>query len=93
MEGVRTHLFDRAVENPLMRLPTLCNGTKHTFISLSSASHTEDITHTSSQSEKMDDAVVQHIAHRVARQDISAYVHHPDVSGQSGSDARMASST
>ena len=41
----------------------------------------------------MHDAVVQHVAHRVARQDMSARVHHWDVGGQSGYNARMASST
>ena len=38
----------------------------------------------------MYDAVVQHIAHRVVRQDISAQVHYSDVSGQSGYNARTA---
>ena len=41
----------------------------------------------------MYDVVVQQIEHRVVRQDISAQVHHSDVSGQSGYNARIARST
>ena len=41
----------------------------------------------------MYDVVVQQIEHRVVRQDISAQVHHADVSGQSGCNARIARST
>ena len=40
----------------------------------------------------MNDAVVQHIAHRVVRQDIYAQVPYSDVSGQSGYTARIARS-
>ena len=36
---------------------------------------------------------MQHIAHRVVRQDISSQVHHWNVSGQSGFHARIARST
>ena len=48
-------------------------------MSLFSPAHTKDITY-SFLDEKIYDAVV--------RQDISAHVHHSDVSGQSGFDAR-----
>ena len=41
----------------------------------------------------MYDAIVQHVAHRVECQDISAQVRHSDVSGQTGSRARTARST
>ena len=41
----------------------------------------------------MYDAVVQQMAHCVVRQDISAHVHHSDVSGQSGCNARISRST
>ena len=41
----------------------------------------------------MYDAAVQHIAQRVEGQDISAHVHHSDVSGQSGYHARVSRST
>ena len=54
---------------------------KHTCISLFTESHTMDITHFL---EKMYDAAVRQIAHRVVRQDIPAHVHHSDVSGQPG---------
>ena len=40
----------------------------------------------------MHGAVVQHIAHRLVHQDISAQVHHSDVSGQFGQIARAARS-
>ena len=89
-EGDRTHLFDRAIEKAPGAPSTLSNGTNTTFISLISASHTEDTTY--SWSEKMYDAAVQQIAQRVVRQDMSAQEHHSDVSGQSGSIARWAHS-
>ena len=41
----------------------------------------------------MFDAVLQQMAHHVDRKDLSAQVHHSDVSGQSGSIARTACST
>ena len=65
---------------------------QHTFISLISGSHTKDITHFS-LGQKMYNSVVQHIAHHVERQKISAQVYHSDVSGQSGSIARVTRST
>ena len=40
----------------------------------------------------MYDAVVQQVAHRVVRHDMSAGVHHSDGSGQSGFNARIARS-
>ena len=64
---------------------------QHTFVSLISDSHTKDITHFS-LGQKMYNSVVQHIAHHVEQQKISAQVHHSDVSGQSGSIARTARS-
>ena len=65
---------------------------QHTFISLISGSHTKDITHFS-LGQKMYNSVVQHIEHHVEQQKISAQVHHSNVSGQSGSNARVARST
>ena len=65
---------------------------QHTFISLISGSHTKDITHFS-LGHKMYNSVVQHIAHHVDCQKISAQVYHSDVSGQSGSIARVTRST
>ena len=63
---------------------------KHAFISLTSDSHT----HTAHLSpEKMSNSVVQPMARHVERQDISAQVHHSNLSGQCGSIARIARST
>ena len=52
-----------------------------------------NITFTFCQSAKMYGAVVQQVAHRAVRQDTFAHVHHSDVCGQSGYDARDARST
>ena len=41
----------------------------------------------------MYDVVVPQIEHRVVHQDISAHMHHSDVCGQSGYNARIALST
>ena len=65
---------------------------KHAFISLTSDSHTIDITDFS-LGEKMYNSVVQQVAHDVERQKISAQVHHSDVGGQTDSIARKSHST
>ena len=67
---------------------------KHTFISLISDSLAKDITHFS-LGEQMYSSVVQlqQLAQHVERQDTSAQVHHPDVSGQTDSVARKVRST
>ena len=60
---------------------------KHTFISLTSDSHTTDITHFTLV-DQMYNPVVQELAHHIECQDISAQVHHSDAIGQSASIAR-----
>ena len=64
---------------------------KHAFVSPLPKLRTQRISHIRSlEPEKMYDAVVQQIAHRVVRQALSAHMHHSDVHGQSGYDARIA---
>ena len=84
-------MFDRANENLLVRLSHGATVHTHTFISLFPDSHRKDITHLHSE-RKMYDTVVQKMAHRVVRRDMSAQVRHSDVSGQSGYHARLARS-
>ena len=82
-EGSRTQLFGRAIEQSLVRFPH-CATYKHTFISLFSASYTKDITY-NFLLERKD-------VRRCCATNWSAQVHHSDVSGQSGYNARIARS-
>ena len=68
----------------------VCSGTS-TPSSRSSQRRSQRISFARShEPEKMYDAVVQQIAHRVVPQDLSAHMHHSDVHGESGDDARTA---
>ena len=65
---------------------------RYKHASSSRSSHTKDNTHFS-LSEMVCDAVVKPILRRVVCQDMSALAHHSDVSGQSGCNAGLASSS
>ena len=91
-DGDRTPLSDSAIEKSLVRLPHCAPVQKHLHRVLLSFTHKGPHIHFL---DKMYDAVVQQLAHRVVRQHLYtfAHVHHSDVGGQSGYDTRIACST